>query len=162
MSTERRAAPAPKPARDRGYAAAIVVIGMVAFMAAVGLSIDGGSAWAAKADARTVAAEAARYGAAELDLDGLRAGEDVQLDPALAAAAARAWLAEAGHTGTATATTAEVTVTVELDHPTQILGVIGIDTLDVSATATAAPRQDDDTVLGTSPGDQPLTIGERP
>lgn len=130
--------------RDAGYATALVLVMFAALIAVLGLVVDAGGAAAAKARAQTAAAEAARAGASEIDLDFLRTNGIIRLDPAAAQAAAGAWLAATGHTGTTSATIAEVTVTVEASHPTQILTAVGIGAIPVTATATASPDQGTD------------------
>jgi Flp pilus assembly protein TadG len=145
----------PRRRRDAGYATAFVIVMAAALLAVLGLVVDAGSAAAAKARAQTAAAEAARAGAAELDLDFLRTNGLLRLDPAAAQSAARAWLSAAGHTGTATATVAEVTVTIQDDHPTQILNAVGIGSIPLTATATATPNQGDDLAASPSGGSPP-------
>lgn len=135
--------------RDGGYATAFVVVITLALMAVIGLAVDGGGAAAAHARAQAAAAEAARAGADEIDLVFFRATGITRLDPAAARAAAADWLTAVEHTGTVTATDAEVSVTVTGSEPTQILGLVGVDAIDVSATATAGPR---------SPGDTPQSL----
>lgn len=130
--------------RDAGYATALVLVMFAALIAVLGLVVDAGGAAAADARAQTAAAEAARAGASEIDLDFLRANNVIRLDPAAAQAAASAWLGATGHTGTASATVAEVTVTIEGSHPTQILTAVGIGAISVTATATAGPDQGTD------------------
>ncbi|MEU6246101.1 pilus assembly protein TadG-related protein [Glycomyces sp. NPDC047010] len=149
----------PRRRRDAGYATALVLVMFAALIAVLGLVVDAGGAAAAKARAQTAAAEAARAGAAELDLDFLRDTNIIRLDPAAAQAAAGAWLAATGLTGTATATVAEVTVTVEATHPTQILTAVGIGSIPVTASATASPEQGTDLA---APVVAPFTEGSGP
>ncbi|GAB4001770.1 hypothetical protein GCM10029992_38170 [Glycomyces albus] len=134
-------------ARDGGYATAFVVVITVALMAVIGLAVDGGTAAAAHARAQGAAAEAARAGADEIDLDFFRATGIVRLDPAAARTAAADWLAGTGHEGSASATDAEVTVTVTDSQPTQILGIVGVGAITVTAEATASPRSPDNLAL---------------
>jgi Flp pilus assembly protein TadG len=134
-----------RPPRDGGYATAFVVVITLALMAVIGLAVDGGGAAAAHARVQAAAAEAARAGADEIDLVFFRATGITRLDPAAAQSAAADWLAAVEHTGTVTATDAEVSVTVRGSEPTQILGIVGVDAIEVSATATASPRSPDST-----------------
>jgi Flp pilus assembly protein TadG len=144
---------------DAGYATALVLVMFAALIAVLGLVVDAGGAAAADARAQTAAAEAARAGATEIDLDFLRTNNVIRLDPAAAQAAASAWLSATGHTGTASATVAEVTVTVDASHPTQILTAVGIGAIPVTATATAGPDQGTD--LAATPA-APPTEGNGP
>lgn len=133
---------ARKPHRplDRGSISVFFTVIAVGLLALIGLVYDGGLAQASRAEATAVAAEASRAGAAQIDLDYLRTTGITRLDPAAAQAAAADWIAAAGHEGTASATVAEVSVTVTVDHPTEILGLIGIETITIDADATARPR----------------------
>lgn len=135
----------PERARDGGYATAFVVVLTLALMAVIGLAVDGGAAAAAHARAQSAAAEAARAGADQIDLEHFRATGITRLDPAAAAAAAADWLTDIEQTGTVTATTGSVTVTVTGEQATQILGIVGVDAIGVTATATAEPRSPGDT-----------------
>lgn len=135
-----------------GFAAAFVVVIFIAFIAVAGLAVDGGGAAATKARAQTIADEAARAGAGALDIAAFRADSVVVLDPAAAQAAATDWLAATGANGTVQASATDVTVTVTADYATQLLGTAGLDTITVTATATAAPDQGEAiTAGGTSP-----------
>lgn len=133
--------------RDGGYATAFVIVLTLALMAVIGLAVDGGSAAAAHARAQTAAAEAARAGADQIDLEHFRSTGITRLDPAAASTAAADWLTTVEQTGTVTATTGAVTVTVTGAQGTQVLGIVGIDAIEVTATATAEPRNPQDTAL---------------
>jgi hypothetical protein len=124
---------------DSGRVSAFVVVISLALFAVAGLVLDAGLALAAKVQALDSAQAAARAGAQQLDLNLYRTRNVVQLDPAKAAAAARGWLAAAAVPGEATATTTTVTVTVHRTTNTQLLTIVGITSLHVSATATATP-----------------------
>jgi Flp pilus assembly protein TadG len=123
--------------RGSGTAWALGVVVVLALLA--GAVLDGGHAMAARVQALDIAQQAARAGANHLDLTLLRTQGIVRLDPAAARAAAAAFLADAGVSGTTTATTEQVTVTVTRSHPTLILQAIGVDAIAMSATATAVP-----------------------
>lgn len=123
--------------RDEGSATLFVVVLAPALLAMAGLVIDGGYALAARQEAAATAEQAARAGAGALARDGLRAGDPPRLDPAAAAAAAQAYLADTGYSGTATVTGQAVTVTVRISRPTAILSAVGIDAVASTATATA-------------------------
>ncbi|MGQ0468006.1 MAG: pilus assembly protein TadG-related protein [Sporichthyaceae bacterium] len=128
--------PEPRP-RDEGSATLFVVVLAAALLAAAGLVVDGGYALAARQEAAATAEQAARAGADALARDGLRGTGPVRLDPAAASAAAHAYLAATGHTGTVTVSGQAVGVSVRITRRTAILSAVGIDTVSSAASATA-------------------------
>jgi len=122
---------------EDGQVTAFTVVMVTALLLVAGLVLDGGAALAAKVEAIGIAEDAARAGAQEIDLAAYRATGRVQLVPDRAVAAARTYLTTSGHTGTATVTGDEVTVTVSTTIPTLLLGLAGVDDLTVSSQATA-------------------------
>ncbi|WP_406692800.1 hypothetical protein REH65_14440 [Saccharopolyspora sp. ID03-671] len=120
---------------------AFVVVITTACLLFAGLVLDGGLALAAKTKAIGHAQEAARAGAQELDLASYRAGGDARLDPSAAQAAAQRHLGAVGATGTVTADATTVRVHVDAQQRTQILGVIGLGEIAVSAEGQARPDQ---------------------
>lgn len=125
---------------DRGSISLLAVIVAAGLIVMIGLVYDGGRALAAHEQAAGIAGEAARAGADELDIDYLRTTGIARLDPAAAHAAASDWIAQAGYSGTVTTSVTEVTVTVAIDTPAQLLAAVGIDSITTSAEATARPR----------------------
>jgi Flp pilus assembly protein TadG len=121
---------------DDGSISAFVLLLLVACMALLGLVVDGGSALAARQSAADEAEQAARAGAGALSVDALRSGS-LQLDPSAAMAAADSFASEAGHPGTASVAGGVVTVRITYRIPTEILGIVGITSLPVSAVASA-------------------------
>jgi hypothetical protein len=111
-----------------------VVMGLLALL---GLTVDGGLALAAKVRAVGEAQEAARDGARHLDLKQLRDQHSLALRTAEAEHAATSYLQTAGATGDAEVNGDQVTVTVHRAQPTQLLTLLGIHTIHVTATATA-------------------------
>jgi Flp pilus assembly protein TadG len=121
---------------DRGSITAFVAIVATALVLVAGMAYDGGRVIAAHTTARNDAERAARAGAQQIDLDHLRSTGEPRLDPVAAQAAAVAYLARTGATGSATVSEASVTVTVSRSQPMLILP--GADrTITVSETATA-------------------------
>ncbi|MGW0734469.1 pilus assembly protein TadG-related protein [Streptomyces sp. NPDC002851] len=102
-----------------------------------GIVVDGGLVLAGKARALDVAQEAARTGAQQLDVAQLRRGDDVRLVRDAAARAARAHVAATGDQSAASVRGEVVTVRVTHLQRTQILQLIGLDTLTVHATGSA-------------------------
>ncbi len=111
----------------------MVVILLVPLVGLAGLAFDGGQALAARRDAADVAFSAARAGAQAL---GDETGGFV--DAAPAAASARAAAAAGGWPAvTVTVTGPDVTVTVTGTVDYALLGLLGVRSGPVTATATA-------------------------
>jgi len=125
---------------DGGRVSAFVTIMVVALLLVTGLVIDGGLALGVKVRAIGVAEEAARTGAQHIDLAVYRDTGQIQLRADEATSAARTYLATAGMSGTVTVAGNQVTVTVNGSQRTQLLGMIGIHKLAVTASASAEPR----------------------
>ena len=121
---------------ENGSVSAFVVLLLVSLFALMGLVLDGGSALTAHQAAGDEAQQAARAGAGALSVDALRSGS-VELDDQAAVAAAEAFTVASGHPGTATASSGVVTVQIHYRIPTVILGIIGIQSLQVSGSASA-------------------------
>jgi Flp pilus assembly protein TadG len=115
---------------------AFVALLLVAMFVLMGLVLDGGSAISAQQSAIDEAQQAARAGAGAVSVDALRAGS-VQIDQQAAVAAAEAFTVAAGHPGTATASDGVVRVEIHYRIQTEVLGLVGIESLPVSASASA-------------------------
>jgi len=126
---------------DAGQITGFAIFMIIMLMAVGGLVLDAGLALSQKVRALDLAQAAARAGAQKLNLYEYRTSGVAELDPAGAAGAARAWLATAGVDGTASATTTTVTVTVRRSSRTQLLQLVGVRQLAVSATASATAVQ---------------------
>ncbi|WP_409497261.1 TadE/TadG family type IV pilus assembly protein [Amycolatopsis sp. cmx-11-12] len=124
-----------------GRVTAFVVIIVTAVLLFAGLVLDGGLALAAKVRALGEAQEAARVGAQEIDLAAYRAKGTLRLEPQQATAAARNYLAAAGHTGTVSVAGNTVNVTVTVSQSTQLLPLIGIGSITVTASGQAQPQR---------------------
>ncbi len=120
------------PTESGSVSILIAVLG-VAFLMVAGLALDGGRKLGALSTARNTADNAARAGAQAIDLDAYHLTGTPTLDPDAATAAAHAYLASAGHTGTVTIDGATITVTVNITVPTRFLP----GPMHVSATETA-------------------------
>jgi Flp pilus assembly protein TadG len=121
---------------EKGSVSAFVAVVAVGLVMVAGMAYDGGQIVAAQATARDLAGSAARAGAQEVDLDRLRSTGDATLDPDRATAAAQAFLAEAGFTGTMRVSGPSITVTVSVRQPMRILPVPDR-TVTATDTATA-------------------------
>ncbi|SDT13812.1 pilus assembly protein TadG-related protein [Actinoplanes derwentensis] len=124
-------------AADRGTVTAFTVVWLAAALVLAGLVLDAGLAVSTKVNARAVANAAARAGARELDLAALRINGVIRIDQNKARTSAAGWSTRAGLRGTVTVTANTVTVSVTTSQPTQLLGLIGIRSIPVHATATA-------------------------
>ncbi|MEV1083483.1 hypothetical protein AB0I98_35595 [Streptomyces sp. NPDC050211] len=125
--------------RDEGQITVFVVPLTVAVVMFAGLVLDGGLALAARARAMGEAQEAARNGAQALDLAAYRADGSVHLIPEQARALAEGYLASTPDTGTVSVTNDTVTVTVTAQQQTQLLDLIGLGAITVTATGSAHP-----------------------
>jgi Flp pilus assembly protein TadG len=125
--------------RDEGSITLLVVVFFVALLAAVGLVVDGGTKLRAAREASAVAEEAARAGVGRIDRDrAYTQGGPFVVDRSAALAAARAYLASSGNTGSVSIVGAQtIRVTVTVSKPAILLSAIGIGDLQVTKTATA-------------------------
>lgn len=136
----------PATSTERGSISAFMAVIAVALIMVTGLVYDGGQVLATQASASDLAANAARAGAQEIDLDALRASGTIRLHPERAAAAAEAFLTARDANGSASVEGATITVTVTA-HTTMRILPLPARTVRVSDTATATP--------GVSTGDTP-------
>jgi hypothetical protein len=128
---------------DEGQISGFAVIMVTAMLAVAGLVLDGGLAVSAKVRALDIAQSAARAGAQHLDLTLYRQTGLVRLNVAEATTAAQAWLSSVAATGTVTATAQQVRVEVTAVADTQLLSIVGVDSITVHATATAVAVRSD-------------------
>jgi Flp pilus assembly protein TadG len=124
---------------DHGSATAFGLFLILIVLVLAGAILEGGNAMSARGHATDIAQQTARAGADKLDLGALRQRGVVQIDPAAAENAARAFLTQVGEQGIVTATAEEVRVTVTVTRPGLLVPILGIETLTVRATATATP-----------------------
>jgi len=125
-----------RPYGDDGGVTVFVVIIAVALLAMAAISIDGGYVLAARERAHSAAAQAARAGANAVNTDSVRTGGG-DINPAAAVAAAQAVLAKDNLIGTVTVTGSQVDVAVTTTTNTVMLGIVGINSLTVHASAAA-------------------------
>jgi hypothetical protein len=126
---------------EAGMVTAFVVIFTVALLVMAGLVLDGGLALSAKVRAIDDAQAAARAGAQAINIPLYRSTGQITLDPTEASADAEQYLAQAGQTGTVTVNGDQVTVTITVTQPTQLLSLAGIHHLTVSGSGTATAEQ---------------------
>jgi hypothetical protein len=126
---------------EEGMVTAFVVVFTLALLLMAGLVLDGGLTLAAKVQAIDEAQAAARAGVQAIDIPTYRATGQITLDAAQATTDAEDYLAAAGHSGIVTVNGNQVTVTVSITQPMQILSIGGIDHLTVTGTGTATAEQ---------------------
>jgi|GEM_PF-1254247 len=122
---------------QRGAVALYAAVMMLALMSTIGLVLVGGQKVAALREATNIADNAARAGAQHVDLDSIRSGGDVRLDPDDAIAAANDYLSLVGHAGAPAVIGDTITVTVTISFNPVILPM-GVQT--VTATESASAR----------------------
>ena len=125
-----------RPCGDDGGVTVFVVIIATALLAMAAISVDGGYVLAARERAHSAAAQAARAGANAVNTDSVRTGGS-DINPAAAVAAAQAVLAKDNLIGTVTVTGGQVDVAVTTTTQTVMLGIVGINSLTVHASAAA-------------------------
>lgn len=134
--------------RDERGAASIFVLGMsVVLLVCAGLVVDGGLAINARMRVADDAEQASRVGADSINLEVLRAGGGLVIDKDLAARRSASYLRSRGYTPGQYSLNVDgetVSVTVRDTTDTMILGVVGIDTYDVEAAASATPETEPD------------------
>lgn len=126
---------------DSGMVSAFVVAMLLGLFAVAGLALDPGLALAAKVRAIGQAQEAARAGAQQIDLSAYRATGQLQLNTAQATIAARRFLAAEHASGDVTVRGNTVEVNIVTGYRTQLWQLIGVDTITVHATGSAAPQR---------------------
>ena len=134
--TRPRAADDP----ERGSLSLFAAILMPAYLALLGLVVDGGYTIAARARATNHAENAARAGANALNETDLRAGR-LRIDPTNATKTANAYLERTGNSGDVTATPDQVTVVVTIRQEMTVLSLFHVRTLTVRGKSSAEPRR---------------------
>jgi Flp pilus assembly protein TadG len=127
---------------DDGQITGFVVVLVIGLLTLTGLTLDGGLALATKVRATGQAEAAARAGAQAIDLTTYRTNGTLRLTPTQAVTDAQAFLAAEGATGTVTVTDDTVTVKVTATQPTQLLGLIGIESFSLHAQGSARPQHE--------------------
>ena len=128
-------------APESGMVTAFVVVFTLALLVMAGLVLDGGLALSAKVQAIDDAQAAARAGAQAIDVPLYRSTGQITLDVTQATADAESYLAQSGHTGTVTVSGDQVSVTVTIGQPTQLLSLAGIGHITVTGAGSATAEQ---------------------
>lgn len=111
---------------ERGSVTAFVTVFTVALLGVAGLVFDGGLLLAAHRRAFNEAEAAARAGAQAVDVDALRAGAGVRLDPLEAERRARDYLSSIDRDGTVEVSGDTVRVQLTFRQDLTILGAFGL------------------------------------
>jgi len=126
---------------EDGQALVMVAVMMVGLVSVVGLVSDGGLVFAQRRDLQNAADAAAAAAAMQIDEDMYRATGDVVLDERWARETAARYLgAEDGVNYEIATSPDSLEVSVSRQASTSFLRVIGIESVDVSARASAEPR----------------------
>jgi uncharacterized membrane protein len=132
------------PARLREERGSVLITGLllsIVVIMVIGAAVDIGHAFIERRELASIADDAALSGSQAIDQNALHAGTR-QLNPGQARATALGAIVPAsGESAQANATPTAVTVKVQRRFPTILLRIVGLDTLTVSAHATAAPRK---------------------
>jgi Flp pilus assembly protein TadG len=124
---------------EHGALTLFVAILFPALLAFAGLVVDGGTKLDNYQRASSYAQEAARAGAGQVDQSEAYSTATFAVDQPEAIAAAQAYLAAAGVSGTATPIGNDaIRVTATVTTPTKIVSIIGINTVTSTSTATAS------------------------
>lgn len=111
---------------ESGTVTAFVTIMAVALLAVVGLVADGGFLLAARRQAFDEAEAAARAGAQAVDIDSVRSGGPIRIDPEAARSRVLDYLASTGHEGSVSVNGDMVRVQVRFRREMAVLGLIGL------------------------------------
>lgn len=128
-----------RSASDTGSITLMLVVLFVALIAMAGIVIDGGAKLNQAENATAIAQEAARAGAGMVNQGQALSTGSFTVDQAQAIAAAEEYLSSAGYHGSvAPVGTQSIQVTVTVTGPTQVLSIIGIDSMTSTGSATAS------------------------
>lgn len=122
---------------ERGAISVFYVLAAVGMAVIVGLGVDLGGMVYAKQRAFDVAAQAARAGGEAIRADQVMAGQPLALDQAKGKAAAEAYLAAAGMSGSAYVTATTIEVTARHEWVPVVLGQFGFGAHQFTGTASA-------------------------
>jgi Flp pilus assembly protein TadG len=133
--TKRARAEEHRIPEDGSFTVFVAVLTLALF-SQIGLVIDGGRAVAAQSAATGEAEQAARIGADQISVQDIRSGTLV-IDPSSATEAASAYLRALGTAGSVSVVGQTVSVHIRASEPTVVLGIVGIQQIGVSASASA-------------------------
>ncbi|MCI0688651.1 MAG: pilus assembly protein TadG-related protein [Sporichthyaceae bacterium] len=123
--------------RDRGSLSVFIALITPPALVLIGLVVDGGMAITARERAADIAEQAARRVADNVDTDALRAGRIVILPDCYAKAAEMTAAHGGGQVEACTISGPVATVTITYTYQPAILGMIGFDSFQARAVASA-------------------------
>jgi hypothetical protein len=131
--------PPSPPGTERGSITLMLAAMFVGLLALFGIVVDGGTKLDAAQNADAVAQEAARAGAGRVSLSTAYTTGQFLVDQQQAVAAARAYLAGGGYSGTVVPQGRDsIRVSVTISKPTQVLSLIGINSVSATGSAVAS------------------------
>jgi Putative Flp pilus-assembly TadE/G-like len=127
---------------ESGAVAPLVAVMLLGLLAVAALVVDGGVLFAARRDLQGLADGAARAGAMAVDIETLRETEKVRLAPVEAEVAAHEYLRAVRYSGISSVSADILSVTVHLSdtRSTLMMGLLGVDSVEVEARSVARPR----------------------
>jgi Flp pilus assembly protein TadG len=127
-----------RPRDERGAISVWFATAALVMIVLVGMAVDLGGKVHTQQRTRSVAAQAARTGAQEVQGSTAVRGEDLQIELAAAKSAAQDYLRAAGVNGTVTVTGGDTLVVRTTDtYNSTFLGIIGLNAMQVTGEATA-------------------------
>ena len=127
-----------RPRDERGAISVWFATASLVMIILVGMAVDLGGKVHTQQHARSVAAQAARTGAQEVQGSTAVRGEDLRVDIAAAKSAAQDYLQAADVNGTVTVTGGDTLVVRATDtYNSRFLGIIGLDAMPVTGEASA-------------------------
>ena len=127
-----------RPRGERGAISVWFATAALVMIVLVGMAVDLGGKVHTQQRTRSVAAQAARTGAQEVQGSTAVRGEDLQIELAAAKSAAQDYLRAAGVNGTVTVTGGDTLVVRTTDtYNSTFLGIIGLNAMQVTGEATA-------------------------
>ncbi|WP_068403171.1 pilus assembly protein TadG-related protein [Kribbia dieselivorans] len=148
----------PNSHRERGSISIYVVTISAAMILLLGLVVDLGGQIRARQYAEAVASEAARAAGQQIDPLPALQGQSVSIQAGQAELVGRKYIANAGLTGTVTATDTAIRVTTHTTYQAKILSIIGITSFPANGSAEARLTEQAETFEGT--GIEPTTNPE--
>lgn len=127
-----------RPRDERGSISVWFATASLPMVILIGMTVDLGGKVHAQQHARSVAAQAARTGAQEVQGPAALRGDDLRIDATAAKAAAQDYLRAAGVNGTVTVSGGDTLIVRTTDtYSSKFLGVIGLDSMKVTGEASA-------------------------
>ena len=138
MRQQLRRLPSGRTRDERGSISVWFATASFAMIILVGMAVDLGGKVHTQQQARSAAAQAARTGAQEVQGSTAVRGEDLRVDINAAKAAAQDYLHAAGVEGSVRVVDGDTLIVTTTDtYTSKFLGIIGLDTMQVTGEASA-------------------------